>query len=1356
MQRVTSIKRKKEKNDSILEVFLKINNDEEILDHVNFNTAKFENIFSLIENKNTDHILELIKFSIEKLNHIKLFDDFFLKSVDLSLKLILDTNIEMLKIKDNLDKFYSYIRRFLMTYKPDHDTASESKHQYYVTIFKILLKFTTNEEIFVDLLDNGVYDQIIAVIRYVNDRLEINVSNHLAETFSYSIYLMFKLSLHEKYLESPSNNSLKALLLKNFDYFLRNKTISIYFEFTETIILSSLLCLFNYFSIGKDKIDNRLLYEFIQICEELIINHRKHQVVKSFNIIENETEDSIICYNLYECLVSINRFVKFIGPVYNLDTNINAFIERYNSFLETNVNCVANIEKVSKKLLKSHDKKIPTQHVDHIVNNHQPFDFEKFALIFENNEIIDILKVPGFHALIKFINNSANYNCRYFYIDTNDSCIFDKLIKILKYFFDDGKHEMLSSSSLIDELIILVFKIFIRKCILQPECKSKYSKIYEIFLQLNKNNENFLNFVKIFFKVDEKLFLIPTQDNFVGKIEIYELLNSNIILLNKKKTSDEMTADLINYYQKYLLNDKNCEECLFGMKVILEIMSDLVKKFSYNNKDFQNFLKSFKISKNELNIHFKSIINEMLIQFDKQYVFNDNVNEIIEEFNTTHELNKQNLRNILMMQNIESVFLNDNKNIQNFYQFIKILISSLNLNCLNSELLFYKSEFLDVLIKLCNQLITTGYIGTIQEILEFNKIAELLVFLLFKLLIRKQLLDYDSKRTIPISIQNFKCQDLNFISTLVNCYFSNYVDENLIKNLILLMHRPKTDNKSANSDVFELISFEIYEYFNFLFKLNLDNNLSVFLRTEFFDKKCYETVITNLVKKADAYNHEERLEDLFDLKSMLKLILNLYKRFNLPTDLNLIQFLNNLKPIDSNHVNLTILVDELLIVLHNSIMPTHKSRKDKQTVNKPMEEILSMLYEHGKNLKIISDFNNYEYTRQRYNQINEILLIFVQNATIFNQEFISRLQDLEISRCFYHFIKFYFEFKRADIIDNLDDLLEMILYLILTFVEAKDYHLVSCKYQDGIDDIDILDLLFNSILLELRFFENMKNLKIVKIFMHLLHVLAISNNSKEILKVKFKKFNLYNDLLQRFNVFKKYSCSNLIFVLLASLIDETVFNEMTHNSFGVPNNAALAQFKIFLKYYLYSVNDAFYINPEFHHNGSILYNLTDKIHGYLIVNTCFLENALKCLADLVEVNILLQKYLCYLCLEEDEFLSLKMLFRIFQYSKKNEEKLESVRIIWLLTINKEILNKVKNDVRLIDYLRECIQNHNSFNIRTYSGAILYNITSKEENEYLMRNNANKNSPKRDRMNNISDDDEYFDKTFVKLSIQESK
>ena len=205
---------------------------------------------------------------------------------------------------------------------------------------------------------------------------------------------------------------------------------------------------------------------------------------------------------------------------------------------------------------------------------------------------------------------------------------------------------------------------------------------------------------------------------------------------------------------------------------------------------------------------------------------------------------------------------------------------------------------------------------------------------------------------------------------------------------------------------------------------------------------------------------------------------------------------------------------------------------------------------------------------------------------------------------------------------------------------------------------------------------------------------------------------------------------------------------MIYNSTGLVNNGILSQFKTFLKYYLFSIHDSIYTNPEFHPNGSVLYRLTNKLN--LIDNYCFLQVALHYFADFIEMDSLLQKYFCCLCIDDNQYLN--MVFKLFQFSNQNEEKLEAVRIIWLLVINKKIRYKVKNDLNLVDYLKDCMDNHGLFHIRTICGGILYNVSNKTENNSLSVL-SNKNNQKRE-MKNDSDDDD-FDTTFVKLSIQES-
>jgi hypothetical protein len=1318
MQKIVSIKRKKEKNNSLLEIASKLNDNGDILiENVSFNTIKFENIFSLIKKDDEIQVLELLKFSVEKLNQIKQFDDYFNKSVEKTLQLILEWNIEITEVRDNFDDFYTYIRRFLMTYKPEHDTSSDSKHEYYITILKILIKFANiNQNFLTCLVEHGVFDQVIAKIRYINDYfLEKGVNKHLAETFAYSLKLMFKLSLQEKYVESV-NNSLKTLLSKNLDNFLKMKMTNVYFEFTETIILSNLMCFYNCILNEKDKIDIQLLSGLIELCKKLVFEYNfEEQDFKLYKIIKNEIDIDVNCFQIAECLVSIERFVKFI-ELNKIDAYDNQFIKYFYQLLESNKRKTIKDEKLENKI----DLSVCTQFIEEILNNSRTFDFEKFKIIVENYKII---KEERLNDLIKFMNCNNIYNSKFFHI--SDLNIFDKLIGIAK----SNEHNI--------ELITFIFKIFIRKCIIGNDSnfKSKYQNIVsDFFLKFSKTSDIL---IKMYFKFEECLNnenLMKTYKDYNHRVEIFEIFNENKAnFLFDEKIKDEMVKDLIRFYEKYN-NDKN-NEYLFGLKVILDIMFDLVKNSNYNNFELKNFLKNFIINKNnELLIDLNPIVNEILILIDKQYVFKTNIEGLLKEHRHNDELDNQKISNILSIHNLKSLLM-IRENIQEFKSFIKMIISGLNRNIPGSQPLFLKAEYLDNFIKLYEDLKKQS--GTFDEILELNEVLEFLTFLIFKIFLRKTLLDSDTKGMLTGSFQNIRNTSLY----LVKSYFSNQIDKNLIKDLIMMIHTQANNS----DDVFVFNSFEIYEYFNLLFKKSIDNGLSDYLRTEFFDKKCFEVLTKNLVNKANAYNCEEQLEDLLDLKSILKLLLNFFKRFNLPSDSNLLVLLKNFKPIDSQYVNLNPLVEELINLLEISISTKNKNKKE-QKISTPVEEILVNIYECAKYLKTISDRNDSEVTRSRYVQIRENLLVFVQNSSKFDDEFISKLEtELEINKIFYHLIKLYFDFIK----DDLNDLLEMIIILIIKFTDCKDYSINSYQNHDCVDNIDILDYLLNSIIIDRTFLfkENINTIRIIQIFFYLLYKLATSNYSKEILRVKFKKLNLYHDILQRLNYFKKYSCSNLIYILSASLIDKTEFNHMIYSSSGIVSNGVLSQFKIYLKYYLHSIHDSTNVNVEIHPNGSLLYNLTNKLN--LVDNYCYLNIALHYLADFIEMDSLLQKYFCCLCIDDDQYLNI--FFKIFQFSNQTEEKLEAIRIIWLLIVNKKVRNIVKNEINLVYYLKDCTDNHSSFNIRTYCGAILYNISNELENDKSLIL-SNKNSQKREMKNNEDDD---FDTTFVKLSIQET-
>ena len=89
-------------------------------------------------------------------------------------------------------------------------------------------------------------------------------------------------------------------------------------------------------------------------------------ILKNFIILNLQNLDNSIvhCFQIAECLVSIERFVKFI-ELNKIDAYDNQFIERFNQILESNTRKTIENEKLVNKI----DLSVCTQYIEEILNS---------------------------------------------------------------------------------------------------------------------------------------------------------------------------------------------------------------------------------------------------------------------------------------------------------------------------------------------------------------------------------------------------------------------------------------------------------------------------------------------------------------------------------------------------------------------------------------------------------------------------------------------------------------------------------------------------------------------------------------------------------------------------------------------------------------------------------------------------------------------------------------------------------------------------------------------------------------------------------------------------------------------------
>ena len=107
---------------------------------------------------------------------------------------------------------------------------------------------------------------------------------------------------------------------------------------------------------------------------------------------------------------------------------------------------------------------------------------------------------------------------------------------------------------------------------------------------------------------------------------------------------------------------------------------------------------------------------------------------------------------------------------------------------------------------------------------------------------------------------------------------------------------------------------------------------------------------------------------------------------------------------------------------------------------------------------------------------------------------------------------------------------------------------------------------------------------------------------------------------------------------------------------------------------------------------------------------------MNCLASFIDISVKNRKYLCYLCFENNNLIA--MFTKQFLNSPDVDEKLSALRFIWLIVYAKSIATSLKADYRLVHILRELSESNSGYSLRTFSGAVLYNLFTKFEDRNI--------------------------------------
>ena len=893
--------------------------------------------------------------------------------------------------------------------------------------------------------------------------------------------------------------------------------------------------------------------------------------------------------------------------------------------------------------------------------------------------------------MIKFMNIEK------FYHELVSNIVIKISIELLKQVKDNlemvGSEENLLE--IFDYLIVFMFRFSVKSSIYLFEESFSLIKISESIINSFTVNKCKYSYLSIFYSflsicnclVDFRLFryfqskinrqLLQIGQKFI--VGIFEKENYKIIY-NDTAIEDFEYNKFINLFE-IILSLKRFTYAIFLHDLcLLEFIDKEIE-----NKIQDIFNKNFDELKDDKTLFdfYKNFERRIQIDFDLE---KDSKKPENKTEDNTMMIKKE--RSITNEESIYYYLENINNDRQAFKDFIKELLIGLNENCFKIEIFYQENDYLDKIVWL--------YESYKDDI----KINELLEFLLLKIYLRKNTKNLDKSKRLYFEVSGLVKKSENY---LVTGYFLKKFDENLIKQLVKSIHF-KLSNIEEDK-LFNLNSFEIYEYLVFLLDSNLSDDLIKFLNTEFYDKKCFDLIMNDLEYKYGLFKKgEKKIEFLYDFKTTFKLALAWITKYDLIEDENskrLRNFLATFELPESSSLSFETILDNLKECIQPKVSKTLKKKNKILETKGDALQILEETLVRFKNL--INDIE------KNYKEITNCFSHVLVNYKYLNEESVVKIMKSGINKDLFYLIKFYFENLK---ITKFKILLTQILCLLEIFTDFKFYDIYSDKSDYN---LDVLDLLIDYIIINDGFY-GLTNLQF-QLFTHLLYKLTKCENKIEIIRVKFKKFNLYYDFLKNIKLYKNYDCLNSILMLISNLIYESNYKELFSH--------AITYLKDYTNLFFYSIYEAIYVTKKIQINGKFEYILLPQRIDY-IETSCDLSLAITNLAKTIELSKLPRRYLCSICLDDTDYLN--MFFLLIQKSFDDYERLAGLHMLWLLLgiTDQRIVTKVKSELSLI--LKQWNSNHSCFEIRSFSGSILWLISDKrtinDKNECYANNELN--------------------------------
>lgn len=509
---------------------------------VTYNSNEFNSILnSLAMDKiNTETINNFI---IGNLNELKIFEDYFSKSIECILSFILKQNnsdlISLFKLNDPQADFYTFIRKSLLNLKPLNDLNDSSKHSIFINLIKIIIKLaSSSKEIFECFDENGIYEIILsawsAFADYFKDHFaEIGDNSNLLETLDSLSNLLMIFSFQMDSCYSSLKGNLLQILIDYRDeeiYLERNSKI------VDLIIFKCLICLSNCFimNINDNLISKRIDYN--------LLNYLIRLQMKLMNTdVDLEIQ-----------LESLNQFIKFY--IHNFPFNKHEIVNIAVEYLPTN-------EKICEFFCKN--KYIGLQALEKVImmfeSSSTHLESYYFKVLIEHTILNEEILNSGNRAIILRVM-SLLYKIS---DNNNDENIFFRLkfkeMKLYEYFLN--KH---SSYLHCQHILLMMFTNLINKEIYEELTITKFGE-HEI--TNNTLIQKFLDFIQLFIKSISSAFY--SHDTFnqmkypAYAINNYFRFSDSLVNFNKLISTNEGLHS--KHLCKLCIQDKEILNMFFGI-----------------------------------------------------------------------------------------------------------------------------------------------------------------------------------------------------------------------------------------------------------------------------------------------------------------------------------------------------------------------------------------------------------------------------------------------------------------------------------------------------------------------------------------------------------------------------------------------------------------------------------------------------------------------------------------------------------------------------------------------------------------------------------------------------------------------